>query len=441
MATPVIMPRQGQSVESCILTEWKVNVGDQVAEGDVLAVIETDKASFDLESTASGSVLALFWEADDDVPVLANVAVIGNEGEDVEEFRPEGQGGASAPVAEAPTPAAADSVAQSTSPVSTTVPAAAPAGGSLVASSGVSPRARRLALKHGIDPESLPGSGPEGRVIERDIEAVISGRPRLSATARARSLSEDLERPARGTGHAGMERSQHLKVPGSVEGAEISPVKGIRKVIAARMIESLQTTAQLTLQASFELTRAQAYRKERLDAGQSKVSLNDVIAHGIIKTLAEHPEMNAHFLGDRIATFEKVHLGVAVDTPRGLLVPVISNASDLSIEQVSAEVKKLAGACREGTISPDNLSGGSFTLTNLGMLGVETFTPVLNAPEVAILGVGGIVLKPKRTESGEVEHVDTLPLSLTIDHQAVDGAPAARFLQSLVERLENTPGA
>lgn len=441
MATPVIMPRQGQSVESCILTEWKVNVGDQVAEGDVLAVIETDKASFDLESTASGSVLALFWEADDDVPVLANVAAIGNEGEDVEEFRPEGQGGASAPVAEAPTPAAADSVAQSTSPVATTVPAAAPAGGSLVASSGVSPRARRLALKHGIDPESLPGSGPEGRVIERDIEAVISGRPRLSATARARSLAEDLERPARGTGLAGMVRSQDLKVPGSVEGAEISAVKGIRKVIAERMIESLQTTAQLTLQASFELTKAQAYRKERLDAGQSKVSLNDVIAHGIIKTLAEHPEMNAHFLGDRIATFEKVHLGVAVDTPRGLLVPVISNASDLSIEQVSAEVKKLAGACREGTISPDNLSGGSFTLTNLGMLGVETFTPVLNAPEVAILGVGGIVLKPKRTESGEVEHVDTLPLSLTIDHQAVDGAPAARFLQSLVERLENTPGA
>ena len=441
MATPVIMPRQGQSVESCILTEWKVNVGDQVAEGDVLAVIETDKASFDLESTASGSVLALFWEADDDVPVLANVAAIGNEGEDVDEFRPEGQSGASAPVVESPTPAATDSVAQSTSPVATTIPAAAPAGGSLVASSGVSPRARRLALKHGIDPESLPGSGPEGRVIERDIEAVISGRPRLSVTARARSLSEDLERPARGTGLAGMVRSQDLKVPGSVEGAEISPVKGIRKVIAARMIESLQTTAQLTLQASFELTRAQAYRKERLDAGQSKVSLNDVIAHGIIKTLAEHPEMNAHFLGDRIATFEKVHLGVAVDTPRGLLVPVISNASDLSIEQVSAEVKKLAGACREGTISPDNLTGGSFTLTNLGMLGVETFTPVLNAPEVAILGVGGIVLKPKRTESGEVEHVDTLPLSLTIDHQAVDGAPAARFLQSLVERLENTPGA
>jgi pyruvate dehydrogenase E2 component (dihydrolipoamide acetyltransferase) len=442
MATPVIMPRQGQSVESCILTEWKVNVGDQVAEGDVLAVIETDKASFDLESTASGTVLALFWEADDDVPVLANVAAIGDEGDDVEEFRPEGQGSAPAPAAEASAPATADVAPQTgAAPVAPAAPASVQASGSFQASAGVSPRARRLAHKHGIDPESIPGSGPEGRVIERDVEAAISGRPRLSATARARARSEELETPARGTGLAGMVRSQDLKVPGSVEGAEVAPVKGIRKVIAERMIQSLQTTAQLTLHASFELSKAQAYRKDRLDAGQSKVSLNDVIAHAIVKSLGEHAELNAHFLGDRIATFEKVHLGVAVDTPKGLLVPVIRDASDMSIEKISAEVKNLAGACREGTISPDNLSGGSFTLTNLGMLGVETFTPVLNAPEVAILGVGGIVLKPKRTEGGEVEYVDTLPLSLTIDHQAVDGAPAARFLQSLVERLENNPGS
>lgn len=440
MATPVIMPRQGQSVESCILTEWKVNAGDQVAEGDVLAVIETDKASFDLESTASGTVLELFWEADDDVPVLANVAVIGNEGEDVEEFRPEGQGNAPAPAAEPTEPPAAGEAVPQASTVTTTPVTAPSSAGGFAASSGVSPRARRLAHKHGIDPESLPGTGPNGRVIERDVEAAISGRPRLSATARARCLSDDLESPARGSGLAGMVRSEDLKVPGAVEGAEVTAVKGIRKVIAERMIKSLSSTAQLTLHASFELTRANTYRKERLDAGQAKVSLNDIIAHAIVHSLKEHPDLNAHFLGERIATFEKVHLGVAVDTPKGLLVPVIQDASDLSIEQISAEVKKLAGACREGTISPDNLSGGSFTLTNLGMLGVETFTPVLNAPEVAILGVGGIVLKPKRTENGEVEYVDTLPLSLTIDHQAVDGAPAARFLQTLVDRLENNPG-
>ena len=438
MATPIIMPRQGQSVESCILTEWKVSVGDAVAEGDVLAVIETDKASFDLESTAAGKILALFWEADDDVPVLANVAVVGEDGEDTDPFRPEGQASASvAAELESTAIPPAPAVSQASGE-----PVAAPVAGpvSIGASSGVSPRARKLALKHGLDPETIQGSGPEGRVIERDIEATLAGRPRLSATARSRSLSEDLEAPARGSGLAGMILSKDLKVPGSVEGAEISPVKGIRKVIADRMIESLQNTAQLTLHTSFELTQAQAYRAQRLEAGQSKISLNDIIAHGIVKALQAHPELNAHFLGNRIATFEKVHLGVAVDTERGLLVPVIKNASDLSIEQISAEVKKLAGACREGSISPDNLSGGSFTLTNLGMLGVENFTPVLNAPEVAILGVGGIALKPKRTESGAIEYVDTLPLSLTIDHQGVDGAPAARFLQTLVEKLEENPG-
>ena len=436
MATPIIMPRQGQSVESCVLIEWKVKVGDTVAEGDVLAVIETDKASFDLESTAAGKILTLFWDADDDVPVLANVAVVGEDGEDTDAFRPEGQASALVapePDSSAPVPAVSQASGE---PVVT--PVAGPV--SMEASSGVSPRARKLAMKHGLDLETIQGTGPEGRVIERDIEATLEGRSRLSATARSRSLSEDLEVPARGSGLAGMILSKDLKVPGSVEGAEISPVKGIRKVIAERMIESLQSTAQLTLHTSFELTQAQAYRAQRLEAGQSKVSLNDIIAHGIVKALQAHPDLNAHFLGNRIAIFEKVHLGVAVDTERGLLVPVIKNASDLSIEQISAEVKKLAASCREGSISPDNLSGGSFTLTNLGMLGVENFTPVLNAPEIAILGVGGIALKPKRTESGAIEYVDSLPLSLTIDHQGVDGAPAARFLQTLVENLEENPG-
>ncbi|HAW99448.1 MAG TPA: 2-oxo acid dehydrogenase subunit E2 [Opitutae bacterium] len=436
MATPIIMPRQGQSVESCILTEWKVQVGDVVSEGDVLAVIETDKASFDLESTASGTVLELFWEPDDDVPVLANVAAVGEEGEGAEEFRP--SGAVSTPVGE-PTPSqieetiSAPSV-EPTAEIPTVSSSPTPAG------AGISPRARKLALRQGIDPETLAGTGPEGRVIERDVEAFLSGQPRLSATARALASEEGLEPPGRGSGLAGMALAGDMRQPGAVEGAEVEPVKGIRKVIGERMIQSLHSTAQLTLHASFELTAAQDYRKKRVQDGLSKVSLNDLIAHAVIETLKEHPEMNAHFLGERIATFEKVHLGVAVDTPRGLMVPVIRDSSDLSIEALSSEIKKLAGACREGTISPDDLAGGSFTLTNLGMLGVETFTPVLNAPEVAILGVGGIMLRPKRRADDEVTFADFLPLSLTIDHQAVDGAPAARFLESLVHHLENDPG-
>ncbi len=438
MATPIIMPRQGQSVESCILTEWKVKVGDEVSEGDVLAVIETDKASFDLESTASGTILELFWEADDDVPVLANVAAVGKEGEDASEFRPadSGSSAAESDVTPSQDPAPVSTVeaqpaAASTAPSETPSPASA--------SSGVSPRARKLASSKGVDAETIVGSGPGGRVIERDVEAFLAGRPRLSVSARSKAV-DGLEPPKRGSGLAGMALAGDMKVPGAIEGARIESVKGIRKVIAERMMQSLQSTAQLTLHSSFELTAAQAFRKQRLADGKSKVSLNDLIAHAIIETLKAHPEMNAHFLGDRIAVFEKVHLGVAVDTPRGLLVPVVRDSSDLSIENLSSAIKKLAGDCRAGTISPDDLAGGSFTLTNLGMLGVETFTPVLNAPEIAILGVGGILLKPKRSESGEVTYADYLPLSLTIDHQAIDGAPAARFLQTLVSHLENNPG-
>ena len=438
MATPIIMPRQGQSVESCILTEWKVKVGDEVSEGDVLAVIETDKASFDLESTASGTILELFWEADDDVPVLANVAAVGKEGEDASEFRPADSGPSAAESDVIPSqdpapvsPVEVQPAAASTAPSESSSPVSA--------SSGVSPRARKLASSQGVDAETIVGSGPGGRVIERDVEAFLAGRPRLSVSARSKAM-DGLEPPKRGSGLAGMALAGDMKVPGAIEGARIESVKGIRKVIAERMMQSLQSTAQLTLHSSFELTAAQAFRKQRLADGKSKVSLNDLIAHAIIETLKAHPEMNAHFLGDRIAVFEKVHLGVAVDTPRGLLVPVVRDSSDLSIENLSSAIKKLAGDCRAGTISPDDLAGGSFTLTNLGMLGVETFTPVLNAPEIAILGVGGILLKPKRSESGEVTYADYLPLSLTIDHQAIDGAPAARFLQTLVSHLENNPG-
>ena len=426
------MPRQGQSVESCILTEWKVQPGDTVAEGDVLAVIETDKASFDLESTAAGTVLDLFWEADDDVPVLANVLAIGEEGENIDEFRPVDSGGTSAP----------EPVASSTS--GTNVPAVettaqpqetiAPIVGSASApSAGISPRARKKAMRAGVDAEILVGTGPGGRVIERDVDAFLAGTPRLSATARIRAQKDGLEAPSRGSGIAGMALSSDMRQPGAIDGADVEPVKGIRKLIADRMMQSLQGTAQLTLHSSFDATACQQYRKKRLADGESKVSINDLVAKAILSALKIHPEMNAHFLGDRLAVFHEVNLGIAVDSPRGLMVPVVEDASKMSLEMLSSEIKKKAIACRDGTIQPDDLSGGTFTLTNLGMLGVENFTPVLNPPEIAILGVGGISVQPKRQPDGEVSFVDQISLSLTIDHQAIDGAPAARFLQTFVK--------
>lgn len=439
MATPVIMPRQGQSVESCILTEWKVAPGDKVAEGDALAVIETDKASFDLESPVAGVVLELFWEADDDVAVLENVAVIGEEGEDVSEFRPkqaEAMSPASASSEPVATPAEPAPGAAPVSAEGVAVPAAPAASGGSAA--GVSPRARRLAESAGIDPESLTGTGPEGRVIERDVQAAMEGRPRLTGAA-VEAARSGLEPPARGKGLAGMALAGDMLEPGAVEGAEMIPVKGIRKVVAERMVASLRGTAQLTLNSSFDASAAQAFRKAKKEAGE-KVSLNDVVAHALVTTIPRHPEVNAHFLGDRVARFEEVHLGVAVDSPRGLMVPVVRSACCKSLAGLSMAIRSLAEACRDGEVEPDQLTGGTFTLTNLGMLGVEHFTPVLNAPEVCILGVGGISLKPARGEGGEVKFVESIALSLTIDHQALDGAPAARFLKDLVDALESYPG-
>lgn len=440
MATPVIMPRQGQSVESCILTEWKVAPGDQVEEGSVLAVIETDKASFDLESPVAGTVLDLFWEADDDVPVLANVTVIGDEGEDASGFRPVTEAASSGPsVDSAPSPATAATSETSVPAASVgTVASSVSAGEGSVA--GVSPRARQLAMRSGIDPESLLGTGPGGRVIERDVQGALEGTPRLSASASALAREGGLEPPAHGGGLSGMALASDMREPGSIDGAEVVPVKGIRKVIADRMMQSLGNTAQLTLHAAFDVTAAQAFRKARKESGEPKVSLNDVISHALIHTLLRHPDLNAHFLGDRIARFEKVSLGIAVDTSRGLMVPVLSEACCLSLDELSSGIRGLAEECREGTIQPDQLTGGTFTLTNLGMLGVEHFTPVLNVPEVAILGVGGISIRPVRGETGEVNFVDSIALSLTMDHQAIDGAPAARFLKDLVETLENYSG-
>ena len=225
----------------------------------------------------------------------------------------------------------------------------------------------------------------------------------------------------------------------------MEPVKGIRKLIAERMMQSLGNTAQFTLNSTFGATAVQTFRKQRREAakesGGPKITLNDLIAHALLETLKRHPSLNAHFLGERIARFEEVHLGVAVDTPRGLMVPVLRSACAKSLEEVSSGIKTMVESCIEGTILPDQLSGGTFTLTNLGMLGIDHFTPVINPPEAAILGVGGISLRPVRSKDGEISYAECITLSLTIDHQAVDGAPAARFLKDLVDTLNNYPGA
>ncbi len=440
MATVVVMPRQGNSVESCIIAGWKKKVGDPITEGEVLCDIETDKATMEVESPASGTLLALFFEVGDDVPVLTNIAAIGEPGENVDEFSPNG-----ADSAEAQSAALSPPAKTAAPPAATPQPEARPPAletGSLVR---ISPRAKKLATRREVAVEQLQGSGPSGRIIERDVQAAIEAQPAMTPLARTMLKRGDFAAPPQGSGISGRIMSGDLAavagqpaMPGRPAAIEdevvVTPVKGIRKVIATRMLESLQTTAQLTLNVSADARALQAYRKQLKNSaealGLQKVTINDLILLAVSRTLLQFPDLNAHFTGDEIHQYQNVHLGMAVDTPRGLMVPVIRGANTLSLKQISQESKRLASACLEGKIAPDELSGGTFTLTNLGALGIESFTPVLNPPEVGILGVGNINLKPVQVD-GDVQFIPHIGLSLTINHQGVDGAPAARFLQAL----------
>lgn len=441
MATPIIMPRQGQSVESCILVEWLKDIGDSIAEGTPVVSIETDKAVFEVESPAAGTLVARFFKEGDDIPVLTNIAAVGEADEDASDLKPDSTGG------EANQAAAPEATAPETAPAIE----AAPAMGSGVEAVGVSPRARRRAAATGVDTEVLAGSGPGGRVIERDVEAAAAGRPRLSAAVRD-AAAAGLAAPAHGSGPGGMVLSGDLgaaaqapqaaaPAPAPAVGApnEI-PLTGIRKLIANKMHESLATTAQLTMNMSFNATGIMAYRasvKARGEAlGLPNITINDLVAYATVQVLRVSPALNAHFRGDKTVQYPYVNLGVATDTDRGLMVPVVHGADRLSLSQLSAAVKPLIADAQKGSINPDLLQGGTFTITNMGMLGVESFTPVLNIPEVAILGVGGLSLKPVM-QDGEVQHVQAINLSLTVDHQGVDGAPAAHFLKRLCTSLEN----
>jgi pyruvate dehydrogenase E2 component (dihydrolipoamide acetyltransferase) len=314
---------------------------------------------------------------------------------------------------------------------------------------GISPRAKNLAKQKGLEMAMLQGSGPGGRIIERDVLAALEKKPAMTPLAKSMAAQGGFSVPAQGSGVRGRIMADDLTAvaaqpeiptpvtPPAVAAGEAEvqtiQVKGIRKVIAARMLNSLQTTAQLTLNASTDARALLAYRQRLKDSsealGLQKVNINDLILFAVSRTLPHYPDLNATFSDDTISQYKNVHLGFAVDTPRGLMVPVIRRADALSLRQMAQEAKRLASACLDGTITADEMSSGTFTVTNLGSFGIESFTPVLNPPQVAILGVGNINLKPVEVE-GEVQFIPHLGLSLTINHQVVDGAPAARFLQA-----------
>lgn len=406
MATAVIMPRQGQSVESCLIGEWKKKVGDPVKVGDILFSYETDKASFEEEAKVEGTLLAVLCEEGDDVPCLNTVAVIGTEGEDISAFT------AGAEAKEEAAPAAEAAAAPAATPV------AAPATASSDVIHGVSPRARATAARINVDLSTVVPTGPNGRVIERDV----INAPRTAAAVEAPVAA----------------------APAAAESAALDyhdeKLSNVRKAIAKSMKKSLTETAQLTHHSSFDATDMMAYRKQ-LKASAEKLGLpnityNDMLLFAVSRVLKNHPVLNAHYLDDKIRYFDHVHLGMAVDTPRGLLVPTIFNADQKSLAEIAKESKELAAAAQSGSISPDLLSGATFTISNLGSLDIEVFTPIINPPQTGILGVD-CVTDRIRVVNGQITAYPAMGISLTYDHRALDGAPASRFLKDLKTAMES----
>lgn len=417
MATPVIMPRQGQSVESCIITEWKKKVGDPVSVGDALFSYETDKSTFEEQAKVDGTLLAVFYNAEDDVPVLLNVAVIGNPGESFAEFAPDG--------AAAAAPAATEAA---TVPVVEAAPAAI---ATAARAEGVSPRAKNAAEKLGVDPSLAAPTGPHGRVIERDVLA-LAKEGRLGGGLAAQTAAPEASAAVAATASA----------PVAVNAMDYDEIKlpNLRRMIAKTMHDSLAEMAQLTHNSSFDATKVLAFREGLKAAPESmdlpKITINDIILFAVSRVLSKHEALNAHMMGDKIRYFKHVNLGIAVDTPRGLLVPTLFAAETKTLGQISAEAKALAKSAIDGSINPDFLQGGTFTISNLGLYGIESFTPVINPPQVALLGVNCITERI-RTVDGQITAYPAMGLSLTYDHRAVDGAPASRFLKDLVTALEH----
>ena len=444
MITEVIMPKLGQTMEEGAIVEWVKQENDQVKRGDLLFTVESDKAVLEVEATARGFLRKILVPEGQTVPVLTVVALITREAdEDISSFDP----------GLVPSAVARADVLDSTGP--DTLASASPQAGSQGGRISASPRARKSAREHAIDLALLSGSGPKGRIVEQDVLDYATTRseaaPRLKTTPMALKTADalgiDLAMVA-ATGAGG--RITRADVEASVPSITVTPaptpsesvpMSGLRRIIAERMLASDTATARVTLVTEADATSFVEAR-EQLKASVSEAwgfapGYNDLLGVIVARALREFLYMNARLTDEQaIEQLPYVNLGMAVDTERGLLVPVIRNADQKGLRDFGVEFRSLVERARTGKSLPDDLSGGTFTITNLGMYDVDAFTPIINLPEAAILGVGRILPKPVVFEDQIVAR-QMWTLSLTFDHRLVDGAPAARFLQRVKQLVEN----
>ena len=442
----ILMPKAGNSVEECILGAWRINVGDTVKRGDIIAEAETDKTSIEIEATASGEVLALLGSEGDLVPVLTAICLVGPAGTDVSGYKADSAEAPKAAAAEAPkavTPAAA--------------PAAASASQAPATADGhLSPRARKFVAEHPFVMGEIAGSGAQGRVIESDVIAAYQSSPHLTPAAAA-MVAAGAKAPSTGTGSNGEITAEDIEnfakgvvaasapaAPVKAEGDDViteKPFSRIRTVIAKRLQESLQTMAQYTLNCEADVTGLLSLRKRIKASGEklglANINIGDMVMYAVIKTLQQVPELNGEFSDNVVKLHSAVHMGFACDTPKGLLVPVLHHSDKMSLAEMCKQVKSLAKSANAGNLAPDLMNGATFTVSNLGSFGIINFTPVISAPQIAMLGVGKTLLRPVRRADGTVEYRDYMQFSLTMNHMVVDGAPGARFLQTLCANIEN----
>jgi 2-oxoglutarate dehydrogenase E2 component (dihydrolipoamide succinyltransferase) len=418
------MPALGESVSEGTVTRWLKNVGDSVAMDEALLEVSTDKVDTEIPSPVAGTLLAIDVPVDSTVPVGARLALIGSSNGAVAAAPVVAP---VAPVVTAP-PIAPVVQAPPVSPVVTPAPVAAPAPTQIDAY--VTPIVRKLAAELGVNLATIKGSGVGGRIRKEDVQAAAKPSASLSAPV-----------------------AQNF-VPSATKSAPVavSPLRGttvtmsrLRKVIAARMVESLQVSAQLTTVIEVDVTKISRLRdraKATFEAREGvKLSFLPFFAVAVCEALKVHPVLNSSVEGDQITYHGAEHLGIAVDTERGLLVPVIHNAGDLNMGGIARKISDLAARTRDNKVSPDELGGGTFTITNTGSRGALFDTPIINQPQVAILGLGAVVKRPmvvRGEDGGETIAIRSMVyLGLSYDHRVVDGADAARFLVTLKERLEH----
>jgi len=422
MAELITMPKLGFDMAEGVLQEWAKQVGDEVAEGDVIAIIETDKASVEVTTFRSGILRQILTEAGASVPVGDPIAVIGTAEEPID-LAALGVGAkaapkkpaAGAPAAAPVVPPAPPTRAPGPEAVAAPVAVVAPEAGRIMAS----PVAMRMAAELGIDLHSVKGSGPEGRIIKRDIEAHLKEREKTPAKAPPPPIPTPSYEP-------------------SMEAYQAEPLSPMRQTIGRRMGESKQQAPHFYVTMDVDMAAAMALRGQlnALVAEEEKISVNDLVTKAAALALRRFPKINASFAGTEIRVHDQVNIGMAVARETGLLTVVVRDCDVKPLAQIARETRELAGRARDGRMRPDDMVGGTFTISNLGMFGVDEFIAIINPPQAAILAVGVVQRVPVVDDAGQIVAGLRMKITISADHRVTDGAEAARFLQAVKAALE-----